>query len=64
MSKTVWLLEPGRKVRHAYEHIDALVSFCGLSGKEVADLHPPTPKCKRCEAAIRRAARPVGERAK
>jgi hypothetical protein len=51
-------------VRHAYEHIDALVSFCGLDGKEVADLHPTTPKCKWCEAAIRRihAAQKPGQR--
>jgi hypothetical protein len=44
----VWLKEPGRKTRHVYENIDAMVSYCGVEGKDTSLFDATVPKCQRC----------------
>jgi len=49
----VWLKEPGRKTRHAYENIDAMVALCGVKGADTSLFDESVPKCQRCEIIAR-----------
>jgi hypothetical protein len=57
----IWLQEPGRVVRHAYRHIDARKSVCGLDGGYTVLFDDQMPKCRRCARLLKlRAARRPG----